>query len=255
MRLRALTLAVLVFYSCSRENSSPAAPEVVGAPPRSVPTSYAVATESRVRVRREPTLESEPIGHLYENDLIEIRAASAVSEIIDGVAAPWYGIRTVAGLSGWAFGAFVTILDESEYESRRRQLSVSTINIPWEIGEASETDLRDRDWSTNSGEWNIDFFPEGATSLQGNPLTLHHSGGGTPIIGRWRIRGGYLITEIDGTDNPFRDFAIWQISEQGPASDASSPGLTLSPLYRTDVPVLAHTNAATINDDNDGRPE
>jgi len=244
--------AVSVFFSCSRENSSPATPEAVGAPPRSVPTGYAVATESRVRVRREPTLESEPIGHLYENDLIEIRAASAAPEIIDGLAAPWYGIRTVAGLSGWAFGAFVAILDESEYESRLRQLSVSTINIPWEIGEASEADLRDREWRTSSGEWKIDFFPDGAISLQGEPLTLHHSGGRTPVTGRWRIRGGYLLTDIDGADNPFRGFSIWRISERSLDSDSNAGSLTLSPLYRQGVPVLTQATTPTIIGDNEG---
>ena len=206
------------------------------------PIDYAVAIENRVRVRGEPTLESETLGHLYQGDLVAIYERTAEATI-DEVTAPWYEIRTAAGLSGWAFGAYVERIDAEAYSTRARRLSVSTTNVPWEPGSVTENAIRQGTWGPEDGVfgWWVDFYPTDVSVIQGRPLKIEHVGdGGQPITARWRVRNGYLITEVELQNEPWPGFTIWNLE----STEISLFSLrSLVPLYR-ESPSLYDIDAA-----------
>ena len=153
-------------------------------------------------------------------------------ESIDEVTAPWYEIKTAAGLSGWAFGAYVERIDAEAYSNRVRRLSVSTTNVPWEPGNVTEEAIRLGTWGPEDGlfGWWVDFFPTDVSVIQGRPLKIEHVGdGGVPITARWRIRNGYLITEVESPNEPWQGFTIWNLE----STKTSLFSLRrLVPLYR-----------------------
>ena len=232
-----LLIGLLSFVGCNRSSTeseivsdSDSSAEMIAAP-----IDYAVATENRVRVRSEPTLESETLGHLYQGDLVAIFARTA-DEIIDEVSAPWYEIRTAAGLSGWAFGAFVELIDAETYSTRVRRLSVSTTNVPWEPGNVTEEAIRGA-WGPEDGSfgWRVDFFPTDVSVIQGRPMKIEPVGeAGQPITARWRVRNGYLITEVESSAEPWPGFTIWDLQ---PTELSFFSLRSLAPLYR-DSPFL-----------------
>ena len=234
-------LGLFLLAGCGR-NSSEAesdSPDEVVEEVVATPIDYAVAIENRVRVRSDPTLEGETLGHLYQGDLVAIFERTA-EESIDDVAAPWYAIKTEAGLSGWAFGAFVERIDAEAYSTRVRRLSVSTTNVPWEPGDVSDETIRRGRWGPEDGKfgWWVDFFPTDVSVIQGRPMKIEHSGeSGEPITARWRVRNGYLITEVDLADEatidvskvPWSGFTIWNLK----STENSFFSLRhLVPLYR-----------------------
>ena len=213
------------------------------------PLGYGEANESRVRVRSAPNLDGEELGHLYERDLLEIYEKTPEEETIGEVKAPWLRIKTLAGLEGWVFGAFVTELSEAEYKQDATLRTVATINPPWELGSVSESMLAEGTWGGElpTDTWRVDFAPgtlaNTVSVAGGDSVVIETEAGKVLFAGAFRVRNGYLVTElveIDMADWPTlgdafpRGFAIWDVAE---TEDS------LYSLYREDTLRIYDVNA------------
>jgi hypothetical protein len=234
------------FSGCrAKQTEVPVAPEVSDPTPAVVepaPIAYGRVTENRVRVRRAPGLDAEPVGHLYQRDLVAIYSRSDESEEIDGVTAPWIEVETPLGLSGWSFGRFVEEIPVDEYGRLLRQLTVATANLPWEPGAVTEEVLPGSMWESLSGvpqdaaTARVDFAPESVSTVGGSPFALDL--GADRRIGVFRVRNGYLVTWVELPESagaaqvastaPFGLIAWNLIEDDG----------SLVPLYRSDVSPL-----------------
>ena len=226
--LLAITLVVTGVVSCSRErgeivvedDSEPVARAVnapTETPNRVEAIAFGISKENRVRVRTGPGTETDTLGHLYVDDLLEIVERSKETFTVDDVTSPWHLVRTVTGLEGWAFGGYIEEIEEDTYLKAFSRRSVATIPIPWEQGAVTEESIENGEWGPERGGdgVRIDFTPAEVTAVGGRPLRM--SGLETDRIGVWRVRNGYLVTELRPLDEsaaeavPVEVFMIWNI--------------------------------------------
>jgi hypothetical protein len=73
-----------------------------------VPTG-GVLNAGRVRVRAFPTLGAEILGHLEQDDRVEVLERSGLRESIGDMNDYWYRIRREDGLEGWSYGHFIDL--------------------------------------------------------------------------------------------------------------------------------------------------
>jgi hypothetical protein len=67
-------------------------------------TKRATSTVDRLRIRKQPHLDGEVMGHLSEGDRVSVTDRSGTREEIAGYDGYWYRVVPQAGASGWAYG-------------------------------------------------------------------------------------------------------------------------------------------------------
>ncbi len=107
-RLSILSLvALLSLGSCRRADPAPA----IGLPATSVlstRSSYAVVSESLLRVRDKPGKDATVILHIRRGNVVEIVSRTETMEEVEGIQGYWY-LVDYSGLKGWVFGAYLQI--------------------------------------------------------------------------------------------------------------------------------------------------
>lgn len=73
-----------------------------------------VLNESRVRIRKEPNLDSEQIGYLEKDQIVYILDETEQSMKIGKMDSVWYKIETMDGIVGWSYGYFIDLNIESD---------------------------------------------------------------------------------------------------------------------------------------------
>lgn len=242
---------ILALVSCGDSNpveseepvvrSEPIAEEAVVEPPQ--PEAFGVSTAQRVRVRTGPYLDAATRGHLYLGDPVAIFESTTEETTINEMSAKWHRVESPAGLTGWAFGAFIEERTESAYRETVAGLSVATVHIPWEPGSVEAAVLMSGRWSVAGPDaaYAIDFAPEGLEMIGGEAFALSCGDAAVaPATGVWRIRNGYLVTELvsrggcSGTEFPI-GLTIWNRTD----AEGAAPAERIEALYRDDAaPIL-----------------
>lgn len=65
--------------------------------------------DSRVRIRKEPNLDSETIGHLDKDQNVYVLEKTQKKIKIGEMESVWYKIKTFNGVEGWAYGFFINL--------------------------------------------------------------------------------------------------------------------------------------------------
>ncbi|MDY7026999.1 MAG: SH3 domain-containing protein [Spirochaetota bacterium] len=114
-----LTGLYLLFSTvgCERETQQGITVELPPTPVLSARSRWAVVASTHLRLRERPTVESQPVTTLWQNNVIEIISRNEKSEMIENRTDYWYQV-TYDGLQGWVFGAYLEMF-ESEAEARR----------------------------------------------------------------------------------------------------------------------------------------
>ena len=73
---------------------------------------YGILNDSQVRIRTAPNLESETIGYLNKGQKVELLHATLHEVQIEEMKSVWFEIKTIDGMTGWAFGWFIDITDD-----------------------------------------------------------------------------------------------------------------------------------------------
>lgn len=68
-----------------------------------------------LKVRLSPGIQSPEIGRLKKNESLTLFRRSAGSVKVGKLNAHWYHVKTDAGLTGWVYGAYLTIERPSDY--------------------------------------------------------------------------------------------------------------------------------------------
>jgi len=64
-------------------------------------------TASTLKVRSEPSLESEVTGYLYKNDEVDVEEYSSHEDYYQGVSSRWARVNS-GGITGWVFASFLS---------------------------------------------------------------------------------------------------------------------------------------------------
>jgi len=114
-----LTVLFLMLGSggCERDNQQAITVELPPTPVLSARSRWAVVTSTHLRLRERPTVESQPVTTLWQNNVLEIISRNEKSEMIENRTDYWYQVA-YDGLQGWVFGAYLEMF-ESEAEARR----------------------------------------------------------------------------------------------------------------------------------------
>lgn len=79
----------------------------------SVQSSWGVVKSTHLRLRDNPSLESEVVTTLWRGSLLEVLSKTDQREKIEGEEDFWYQI-SFEGISGWVFGAYLEIYQSKE---------------------------------------------------------------------------------------------------------------------------------------------
>lgn len=74
-----------------------------------------------LKVRLSPGIQSPEIGRLKKNESLTLFRRSASSIKVGKLNAHWYHVKTDAGLTGWVYGAYLTIERPSDYDNSTDQ--------------------------------------------------------------------------------------------------------------------------------------
>ena len=111
--------SVMVAFEDEKTDEELYGHERVEIPPlvfESLPLSYentgndgkvALLNDSDVRIRAEGGTSGAILGKLDRGEMVLILERGSRKDTIGGVTAPWYRIRTAAGIEGWVFAAFL----------------------------------------------------------------------------------------------------------------------------------------------------
>ncbi|MBI9102815.1 MAG: SH3 domain-containing protein [Spirochaetales bacterium] len=80
-------------------------------------TSWAIITSSHLRLRSEPSLESEAVSLLYRGYIMEILSQTPFTEVVEEKDDYWYRI-SYDGLQGWVFGGYLEIYNSRDDAER-----------------------------------------------------------------------------------------------------------------------------------------
>jgi len=95
--------------SCGRKESE----ERIQLPPTpvlSIRSNWAVVRSPFLRIRDEPFEKAKVLVHLRRGSILEILSRTEKKETLDTETSYWYQVN-YEGLRGWAFGAYLEILD------------------------------------------------------------------------------------------------------------------------------------------------
>ncbi len=80
-------------------------------------TNWGLITSSHLRLRREPTLESDAISTLWRGYVLEILSQTPFMEEAEDMTDYWYRI-SYDGLQGWVFGGYLDIFNSRDDADR-----------------------------------------------------------------------------------------------------------------------------------------
>jgi hypothetical protein len=72
-------------------------------------TRAGTSTVNRLRIRTEPNLESDTVGHLSEGQRVTIIDQTNEPMQIGDMNDVWYKIRTEDGVEGWSYGGLIEV--------------------------------------------------------------------------------------------------------------------------------------------------
>lgn len=115
--ITAIVLLISGLSACSRKEEEPLKVELPSTPVLTVRTSWAVISSSHLRLRERPSVESNAVTTLWQNNVLEIISRDEKKQSVEGRSDYWYQVA-YDGLQGWVFGAYLEMY-ESETEARR----------------------------------------------------------------------------------------------------------------------------------------
>ena len=100
---------IFFFLTCTKSDKEaeiylPSTPVLTGG------NLWGVVKSNYVRIRSEPSMESEVIGGFTKGTVVEILFTTTKEEILESVTASWYKVNFEGG-NGWLFGGFLEIVD------------------------------------------------------------------------------------------------------------------------------------------------
>jgi uncharacterized protein YgiM (DUF1202 family) len=110
IKIVVLTLSCIIFLlTCSKSSKEaeiylPSTPVLTGG------SLWGVVKSNYVRIRSEPSMDSEVIGGFTKGTVVEILFATTKEETLENVKASWYKVNFEGG-NGWLFGGFLEIVD------------------------------------------------------------------------------------------------------------------------------------------------
>jgi uncharacterized protein YgiM (DUF1202 family) len=105
-------LLPLLLFSCDQERAELNL-ELPETPVLSIEKYYAVVDFGFLRVRREPTGDSDMVTIIRGGTIVEILRSNPQEVVIDGQTGRWYEIL-YRGTRGWVFGPYLMIFDSLE---------------------------------------------------------------------------------------------------------------------------------------------
>lgn len=104
--------------------SHPAAVEKI---PEMIP---GVCTIQGLRIRREPSLETDILGLLDRNEHVKVLAVSKNKLTVDGMTGPWLEVEFSGGkLTGWVFSGYITTDNEQLALLSRKKREVTSAEL------------------------------------------------------------------------------------------------------------------------------
>jgi len=79
-------------------------------PVLSIRSNWAVVNSPFLRLRQEPLAGSKVLAHVRRGTVLEVLSRTERKEVLEDASSYWYQV-SYAGLRGWAFGAFMEIVD------------------------------------------------------------------------------------------------------------------------------------------------
>jgi hypothetical protein len=76
----------------------------------SIRSNWAVVNSPFLRLRQEPLAGSKVLAHVRRATVLEVLSRTERKEVLEDASSYWYQV-SYAGLRGWAFGAFLEIVD------------------------------------------------------------------------------------------------------------------------------------------------
>jgi len=108
---------VIGFWSCEKDTPQRFEIELPPTQVLSTRSRWAVVTSTHLRLREQPSINSQAVTTLWQNNVIEIVSRNERSERVEEKRDYWYQVA-YDGLQGWVFGAYLEMF-ESEAEARR----------------------------------------------------------------------------------------------------------------------------------------
>ena len=117
--LTIILISMLFFFSgCSGEEEKAALDIPLHSTPAiNLETNWGLITSSHLRLRTEPSLESEAVSTLWRGYVLEILSQTPYTEEVEGMNDYWYRI-SYDGLQGWVFGGYLTIYNSRDDAER-----------------------------------------------------------------------------------------------------------------------------------------
>lgn len=116
-----LTTIPLCFLGCSKTEDIPEI-ELPATSVLSIRSSWGVVTSTHLRLRSNPSVESEAVTTLWKGSVLEVLTKTDEAEIIEGENDYWYQVN-FGGLTGWVFGAYLDMYSSKDNaESASREL-------------------------------------------------------------------------------------------------------------------------------------
>jgi len=112
-----LFMLLFSLFSCEREQTKDFSLELPPTAVLSARSRWALVTSSHLRLRTRPSVESQAITTLWQNNILEILSRDEEVQKVEGQSSYWYQVA-YDGLQGWVFGAYLSLYD-SEAEARR----------------------------------------------------------------------------------------------------------------------------------------